>query len=67
MNRPSHDLDHDGPINDNGDQYKMEDYHVLLMADFKSSVVDHGEVLHVKDVPRTASQKWTPVASYKNG
>lgn len=26
---PSHDLDHDGPSNDNGDQYAMEDYHIL--------------------------------------
>lgn len=64
---PSHDLDHDGPINDNGDQYKMEDYHVLSMADFNSPVVDHGEVLHVKDVPWASSQMWAPDAAFKNG
>lgn len=40
---PSHDLDHDEPSNDNGDQYKMEDYHVLSMDNINSPVVDHGE------------------------
>lgn len=64
---PSHDLDHDGPINDNGDQYKMEDYHVLSIADFNSPVIDHGEVLHVKDVPWASSQMWAPDAAFKNG
>ena len=34
----------------------MEDYHVLSMADLNSPVVDHGEVLHVKDVPWASSQ-----------
>ena len=28
---PSHDLDHENTSNDNGDQYDMEDYHVLSM------------------------------------
>ncbi|MGO4272596.1 alpha-N-arabinofuranosidase, partial [Paenibacillus sp. TAF58] len=43
---PSHDLDHDGIDNDNGDQYAMEDYHVLSMDGFESPVIDHGQVLH---------------------
>ncbi|HLU22807.1 glycoside hydrolase family 43 protein [Lederbergia graminis] len=64
---PSHDLDHDGPSNDNGDQYKMEDYHVLSMDDIGAPVVDHGEVLHVKDVPWATKQMWAPDAAYKNG
>lgn len=63
---PSHDLDHDGPDNDNGDQYKMEDYHVLSMDDFNSPVVDHGEALHVKDVPWASKQMWAPDAAFKN-
>lgn len=64
---PSHDLDHNEPSNDNGDQYKMEDYHVLSLDDFESPVVDHGQVLHVKDVPWASKQMWAPDAAYKNG
>lgn len=64
---PSHDVDHDGPDNDNGDQYAMEDYHVLTMADFESPVVDHGEVLHLRNVPWASKQLWAPDAAYKNG
>jgi len=63
---PSHDLDHDGPSNDNGDQYAMEDYHVLSLDDFDSPCVDHGEVLNVKDVPWAKKQMWAPDAAYKN-
>lgn len=64
---PSHDLDHDGPTNDNGDQYAMEDYHVLSLDNFDSACVDHGEALHVKDVPWASKQMWAPDAAYKNG
>ena len=63
---PSHDLDHDGPDNDNGDQYRMEDYHVLSMDDFTSPVVDHGEALHIKDVKWASKQMWAPDAAFKN-
>lgn len=64
---PSHDLEHDGPDNDNGDQYKMEDYHVLSMDDLNSPCIDHGEALHMKDVPWVGQQMWAPDAAYKNG
>lgn len=64
---PSHDLEHDGPDNDNGDQYQMEDYHVLSLDDLNSPAVDHGQVLHVKDVPWASEQMWAPDAAYKNG
>ncbi|GFN30169.1 glycoside hydrolase family 43 protein [Paenibacillus xylaniclasticus] len=63
---PSHDIDHDGPDNDNGDQYKMEDYHVLSLDDFNSPCVDHGEVLHMKDVPWVSKQMWAPDCAFKN-
>ena len=63
---PSHDLDHDEPSNDNGDQYKMEDYHVLSMDSFDSPVVDHGEALHLRDIPWASKQLWAPDAAYKN-
>lgn len=64
---PSHDLDHNGPDNDNGDQYKMEDYHILSMDDVNSPCIDHGEALHQKDVPWVSKQMWAPDAAYKNG
>ncbi|NBD27355.1 glycoside hydrolase family 43 protein [Paenibacillus glycinis] len=63
---PSHDLDHDGPSNDNGDQYAMEDYRVLSLDGFDSPVVDHGEALHLKDIPWASKQLWAPDAAYKN-
>jgi beta-xylosidase len=64
---PSHDLDHDGPDNDNGDQYKMEDYHILSLDDIDSTCIDHGEALHMKDVPWVSKQMWAPDAAYKDG
>ena len=64
---PSHDLEHDGPDNDDGDQYKMEDYHVLSMDDIHSPCIDHGEALHMNDIPWVSGQMWAPDAAYKNG
>ena len=64
---PSHDLDHNEPDNDNGDQYKMEDYHILSMEDLNSPCIDHGEALHMKNVPWTSKQMWAPDVAYKNG
>ncbi|RAP78628.1 alpha-N-arabinofuranosidase [Paenibacillus montanisoli] len=63
---PSHDIDHDGPTNDNGDQYAMEDYHVLSMDNMESHCVDHGAALHIKDVPWASKQMWAPDAAFKN-
>ncbi|MFD0695562.1 glycoside hydrolase family 43 protein [Paenibacillus sp. GCM10027628] len=63
---PSHDLDRNNTSNDNGDQYDMEDYHVLSMEDTESSCTDHGEALHVKDVPWASKQMWAPDAAYKD-
>ena len=63
---PSHDLEHDGEDNDNGDQYKMEDYHILSMDDVDAPCVDHGEALHMKDGPWVSGQMWAPDAAFKN-
>ena len=63
---PSHDLDHNEPDNDNGDQYKMEDYHILSMEDLNSPCIDHGEALHRKNVPWACKQMLAPDAAYKN-
>ncbi|MCL1819972.1 MAG: glycoside hydrolase family 43 protein [Oscillospiraceae bacterium] len=64
---PSHDLDHNEPDNDLGDQYKMEDYHVFSMDDIDAPCVDCGEALHMKDVPWVSKQMWAPDAAHKNG
>ncbi len=64
---PSHDLDHDGPTNDNGDQYRMEDYHILSMDDIDAPCIDHGEALHMKDIPWVSEQMWAPDVAFKNG
>lgn len=64
---PSHDLEHNEPDNDNGDQYKMEDYHVLSMENIASPCNDHGEALHLKDIPWASQQLWAPDAAYKDG
>ncbi|HVM71002.1 MAG TPA: glycoside hydrolase family 43 protein [Anaerolineales bacterium] len=64
---PSHDLDHDNTITQNGDQYDMEDYHVFSMANMNSFPLDHGQVLNVKDVPWAEKQMWAPDAAFKNG
>ncbi len=64
---PSHDLDHDGPDNDNGDQYRMEDYHILSMDDIDAPCIDHGEALHMKDIPWVSEQMWAPDVAFKNG
>ncbi|MET3545265.1 beta-xylosidase [Paenibacillus favisporus] len=63
---PSHDLDHEHTSNDNGDQYDMEDYHILSMDDANSPCQDHGEALHLRDIPWAKQQLWAPDAAYKN-
>jgi beta-xylosidase len=63
---PSHDIAHDGESNDNGDQYAMEDYHVLSIDEVNGPVVDHGEVLHLRDIPWASKQLWAPDAAYRN-
>ena len=64
---PSHDLDHDNPATNDGDQFDMEDYHVFSMENMNTLPVDHGQVLHVDDVPWAEKQMWAPDAAFKNG
>lgn len=63
---PSHDLDHDNLINDEGDQYDMVDYHIFSLENLQSQPVDHGQILHVDNVPWAKKQMWAPDAAYKN-
>ncbi|MBP5385348.1 MAG: glycoside hydrolase family 43 protein [Lachnospiraceae bacterium] len=64
---PSHDLDCDFPDDDNGDQYKMEDYHVLSMENLDSPCIDNGLALSQDDVPWVSAQMWAPDCIRKNG
>jgi len=64
---PSHDIEHDKSFDDDGGHFQMEDYHVLSMDDVDAPVIDHGQVLHVKDVPWASKQMWAPDAAHKNG
>ena len=63
----SHDLDHDNPVTNAGDQYDMEDYHVFSLENMHALPVDHGQVLHVNDVPWAEKQMWAPDAAFRNG
>ncbi len=64
---PSHDIEAGIPFNDNGDHFGMEDYHVLSMNSIDGETVDHGEALHVRDVPWAERQMWAPDAAHKDG
>lgn len=63
---PSHDIDNGSQSNDDGDQYAMEDYHVLSINDFNSACEDNGLALHLRDIPWAKKQLWAPDAAYKN-
>lgn len=63
----SHDIPHNGEDNDNGDEYRMQDYHVLMMEDVGADCVDLGEALHVRDIPWASDQTWAPDVVHKNG
>jgi hypothetical protein len=63
---PSHDLDNDTPPSRDGAQYDMEDYHVFSLEDIQTPIVDHGQVLHLKDIPWAHKQLWAPDAARKN-
>jgi beta-xylosidase len=64
---PSHDIPHDGEDNDDGDEYRMEDYHILSMDSLDAPCVDNGCALHMKDVPWVSKQMWAPDAAFKDG
>lgn len=64
---PSHDVEHDVPDDDDGEQYIMEDYHILSMDSLDSECVDNGLALSQNDIPWVSRQMWAPDAVYKNG
>jgi len=64
---PSHDIETDNAINDNGDHFAMEDYHVLSLDSKDFSATDHGVALSIDDVPWASKQMWAPDAAHKDG
>lgn len=64
---PSHDRDIEIEDNDNGDQYAMDDYHVLEMTSMQSPARDLGCVLKLADVPWASKQLWAPDAARVKG
>ena len=64
---PSHDLGNDNPDDGSGDHFWMEDYHVFSMDSPDGPVHDHGQALHIKDVPWAKEQMWAPDAATRNG
>ncbi|MCR4763291.1 MAG: glycoside hydrolase family 43 protein [Lachnospiraceae bacterium] len=64
---PSHDVERDVPDDDDGEQYMMEDYHVLSMDSLDAPCVDNGLALHQHDVPWVGRQMWAPDLFTKNG
>ena len=64
---PSHDIGNDNPDDGSGDNFWMEDYHVYSMDTIDAPCIDHGSVLHIKDVPWATEQMWAPDAATKNG
>ena len=63
---PSHDLDADALENDFGDQYAMTDYHVLSQSHPEGPATDHGEALHLRDVPWASRQMRAAAMSRRN-
>jgi len=64
---PSHDIDAGDAFDDLGSHFAMEDYHILSMESPTSEAVDHGVILHVKDVAWAEKQMWDSDCAEKNG
>ncbi len=66
---PSHDRDAGIPERDNGDHFDMVDYHAYeIKGDpMTGEVVDHGMVLHLKDIPWAKRQLWDNDVAEKDG
>ncbi|MBL4629603.1 MAG: glycoside hydrolase family 43 protein [Paraglaciecola sp.] len=64
---PSHDIETDNSINDEGDHFAMNDYHVLSLDQNDLTAIDHGVALSLDDVPWASKQMWAPDAAHKDG
>ena len=66
---PSHDIESGVVRNSSGGHFDMRDYHVFSIDEVtsKTKVVDHGQALHVDQVPWATKQMWAPDAAEKDG
>ena len=64
---PSHDRDEDFPASNDGGQYQMNDYHVLLLDGLNTPCKDMGVALSLADIPWADRQLWAPDAAYRDG
>ena len=64
---PSHDIETDMPMNDDGDHFAMRDYHVFSLDRPFGKVTDHGRALDIDNVPWAGKQMWAPDAAEKDG
>jgi beta-xylosidase len=64
---PSHDIETDNAVNDNGDHFAMDDYHVLSLDNDDFTATDHGVALSIDDVPWASKQMWAPDAAHNDG
>lgn len=64
---PSHDIETNTPLNDDGDHFAMSDYHVFSLDESLDVVTDHGVALDVKEVKWAERQMWAPDAAEKDG
>ncbi|ARD22311.1 glycoside hydrolase family 43 protein [Shewanella japonica] len=64
---PSHDIETDSAINDDGDHFAMRDYHVLSIDNHSEEVTDHGVALSLEDIKWASKQLWAPDAAEKSG
>ena len=64
---PSHDIETDMPMNDDGDHFAMRDYHVFSLDRPFGKVNDHGCALDIDDVKWAGKQMWAPDAAEKDG
>jgi len=68
---PSHDIESGVVRNSSGGHFDMRDYHVFSIDKVNENtlpkVVDHGQALHVDQVPWATKQMWAPDAAEKDG
>ncbi|WP_441002452.1 glycoside hydrolase family 43 protein [Pseudocolwellia agarivorans] len=68
---PSHDIESGVVRNSSGGHFDMRDYHVFSIDEVNKGtqpkVIDHGQALHVDQVPWATKQMWAPDAAEKDG
>ena len=64
---PSHDIETDLEMNDDGAQFAMRDYRVLSMDRPDGEVTAHDVALRLEDIPWASRQLWAPDAAERNG